>query len=170
MSSILWRFLHHSFGQVCHSTNFSNPPQVSFAASDSAKNDNNPMQRPGWLLQIILPSCPTFNLLKSSVCIPTRAAWETYCFSFCIDKLHVCNISSLIPTHSYHPVLYDLYCMRKQRRKTFYSFSVYLGRQEETVVGNTLLHVFCILNNKCMAPFGNVEDSSLWTDIARTEV
>ena len=97
----------------------SNPPQVSFAASGSAKNDNNPMQQQGWLLKIMLPSCPTFNLLKSSV----WSSLGNYCFS--IDKLWATFLVSC--PHILTIQLLMTYCIQKQRRKT----------------GDILLHEWC---------------------------
>ena len=116
VSSILCRFIH-SFGQECPFTNLSNPPQVSFAASGSAKNNNNPMQWPG-KLNIMLPNYPTFNKLEVLRVYTNKSNLGNLMFLLSIDNLRATFLVSY--PHSYHPILDDLYCMQKQRRKTWH--------------------------------------------------
>ena len=85
--------------QVCLSTNISNPPQVSFAASDSTKNDNKPIQRPGWLLKNHVTKLPHFLEVQR---IYTNKSNLGNSMFLLLYWQAVCNIFSLIST-PYHP-------------------------------------------------------------------
>ena len=123
VSSNLCRFLH-SFGQECPFTNLSNQPQVSFAASDSAKNNNNPMQWPG-KPNIIVPNCPTFNLLEVLHIYTNKSNLGNLMFLPSIDKLCATFLVSYLHILTIQFLMTYIVCeSRGGRPEIFYSFSV----------------------------------------------